>query len=429
LHKVLPSDVVIDVYEKNSYSGGRAHDIEFAGERIEVGGTLIHSSNLVILELMQYAGVGETISGLNVDGKDETLGFWDGKKTYLVAKNSVVSLAQNLILKFGPFSAWNFRSSALKAVNSWKKVYGALQEGKSFAESADIADNLGLLHLAKTSLSDHLRHKRVSKTLVDDLAGAILQNMYLQNSSINAFAGLVGLAGAGIAGGHLFAVEGGNGALLGKVLDKISTERALSTYYNSNVTSVEQMENAAGVKLVVSGEVKEYDAVIIGTALELSGLDVVNGAEVVDVPRRTYQPVHVTLVLGDPRPEHFGLPSNTKVPSTVFVKAGQGVPYKSVGVTGKTADGRRIYKVFSDQQLATSVLEDIFTNVELTAQYHWDGAYPVLDPENPWPRVRLANNIYYTNGFETAAASIEVNAVAARNTAMLLAKELGVNKC
>jgi hypothetical protein len=50
-------------------------------------------------------------------------------------------------------------------------------------------------------------------------------------------------------------------------------------------------------------------------------------------------------------------------------------------------------------------------------EHRWDGAYPVLKPKNLWPDYELTPGVFYTNGLETAAASLETNAVSALNAA------------
>jgi prenylcysteine oxidase/farnesylcysteine lyase len=429
----------IRVFEKDDRPGGRTRRVEFEGQIIEIGGTLVHSSNLRIVELMQFASVGETVSGLNLDGKNETLGFFDGHKIYLRAKNNMISLALVLIKQYGPLSAWNFRSSALKTVNRWKEVYQFQQSHAGVLGSGQLVEQLDLIDEAECSLQEYFEKKHISRKLIEGLAGAIIQNMYLQDQNINAFAGQVGLAGAGLAGGHLFAIDGGNGEMFGNVIIKAGAKLELNTKVNqitpinsggykveysqlsaslsNHQTSSATTSTAVSTRPNQKNLTENFDIVVIATPMELADIEL----NIADQPQlRPYQPVEVTLVSGDLRPSYFGLKSAAELTSSVFIHPNSGLSYKSVGVTGQTSSGQRIYKVFSDSPLDDIVISQIFKKVSAVKTFSWVGAYPKLIPSNPWPSFRLQKNLYYCNGFETAAASMETNAVAAWNIADLI---------
>ncbi|MDR1033872.1 MAG: FAD-dependent oxidoreductase [Bifidobacteriaceae bacterium] len=428
LYKKFGKDVFIDVYERNAYAGGRTHAIEFAGQSVEVGGTVVHSSNLYVLELMDFAGVKEDL-GAEILGQDSgEFWFWDGKQVYLRAKNSTISFAVNLIRKFGPFSSWFFRSHALKSVGDWKWVYKLLDE-ETFTDSHELVKALRLQEVTSESLAKVHRKKRINPKLTAGFCGAITQNMYLQDENLNAFAGEVGLAGAGLVGGHLFAVEGGNGNLFTKVLDKLAEHGVAKVNYSTAVTKVTpnsvtlSVPNADG-----NTKVAGYDAVLVAVPFELSGITAETATgEPIDIPLRDYKEVHVTLVVGDLKLAYFGQSADTQKvpPDCIFVKANQGLPYKSIGLVAKTSDGKNVYKLFSDEPLAEQVIDDIFTNVTDKIEWHWQGAYPVLTPTDNWQKVQLTDGLYYVNGFESAAASIETNMVAARNATNLAGEVLG----
>jgi glycine/D-amino acid oxidase-like deaminating enzyme len=402
--------IIVELFEKEPVAGGRAHAIKFAGTEIEVGGTVVHSSNLLVTELMKFADVNENVDTPLIGRADDEMWWWDGKQVYLKAKNSTISFATALIKTFGPFSTWNFRSAAINAVNRWKRVYTALEK-QSFENPFDLIKELNLQNETEVSLLERFRAKHVSDRLTTDFCGAIIQNMYLQNQNANAFAGEVGLAGAGLVGGHLFGIAGGNGKLFQKIFDILKKQKLATLHYKTPVLKV-----AKDRVITASGTVKGFDAVVIATPLELGKLTVLKGNKELKTRLRKYQPVHVTLVAGELNPQALGGKTD-KTPSSVFVKPEQGLPYKSIGLTGFTKESQPIYKFFSDKPLPDSVLDKLFTKHFDQIEHHWDGAYPVLKPKNLWPDYELTPGVFYANGLETSAASLETNAVSALNTA------------
>ncbi|MDR2538361.1 MAG: FAD-dependent oxidoreductase, partial [Bifidobacteriaceae bacterium] len=335
-----------------------------------------------------------------------------GKQVYLDVRNSTLSFASNLIKSYGPFSTWNFRSNAVNAVNRWKRVYELTQQ-RDFNNPFDLIQSLKLETETETSLIELFRKHHVSDKLTENFCGAIIQNMYLQNQTINAFAGEVGLAGAGLVGGHLFGIRGGNGNMFGQVLAKIAAAGKAKVHYNTAVTAV------ADTSVVLKdGSKVEFDAVVIATPLELAGIKILVGNSQLKLQEREYKPVHVTLVAGELDLNYFHSNSSTP-PASVFVKANQGLAYKSIGHTGFTTDGTKIYKFFSDQPLPEPLLDQLFSKRIDQTEHHWNGAYPVLKPKNLWPDYQLAPKVFYCNGLETAAASLETNAVSAFNVANL----------
>ena len=98
----------ITLYEREEHVGGRAWDITFAGTRIEVGGTILHSSGKHVMELMAFTGSVEGESGLSIDGKDETYGFWTDKGFPVLCHTSLASMAAGI---------WRSRSTTLSALS------------------------------------------------------------------------------------------------------------------------------------------------------------------------------------------------------------------------------------------------------------------------------------------------------------------------
>ena len=95
----------------------------------------------------------------------------------------------------------------------------------------------------------------------------------------------------------------------------------------------------------------------------------------------------------------------------------------SIGVTGFSPNyGKRIYKIFSaEHKMTDAELGRIFERISDVRRFTWPGAYPVLTPGIEHVPFVLAPGLYYGCAFETAAGSIEVEAVGGTNAAGLAA--------
>lgn len=94
-----------------------------------------------------------------------------------------------------------------------------------------------------------------------------------------------------------------------------------------------------------------------------------------------------------------------------------------INATEKTG----IYKLFSSALLTDSFLNDMFfTGWSLLHHREWK-AYPSYHPpEAMTPFLVLpGERIWYVNALETAVSAMEISAIAAKNCALLLSRDLG----
>lgn len=420
LHKRLGNHVNLTVYERNEHAGGRAWTIDFAGERVEVGGVLLHSSGKYGYELMEFAGCKEGVPGVSVDGADETYAFWTNQGFPVFTKTSLPSMAVGILKHVGPKSALSVTNAAMQMSHQWESIYDLQERGARYRTPEDMLDAMGLLSATRQDLHAFLKAKGANERMAKDIVEPIIHNMYNQGLELNAFAGLVGLAGAGLAGGHLFAVEGGNWTLFQRALEKMGVDAR----FGAKVTRVNILEREGSLprfSVTANGIAEEYDTVIIAAPPALSGISVTRDDAELPIARNPYQPVHTTIVVGDLDPSYFGCTAGAKLPSTIFVADSANAPFKSVGVTGySSAHHRRMYKIFSaEHRMTEAELSAIFTDVVDAHEHVWAGAYPVLGTNVQHVPFELQPGLYFANAFETAAGSIEVEAVGGVNAANL----------
>ena len=418
LNKELGDEVAITVYEKNEHAGGRVWDIDFAGATIEVGGAVLHSSGKYTYELMDLTGCKEGTPGVSMDGDNETYGWFTEKGLPVFTGSSLLSMAFGILKHVGLGSALKVTNHAKDMAARWEGIYEIQASGKTFQTVPELLDALGEREPAEVRLGDYLKNLGVNDRMAKDIVESITHNMYNQGLEMNAFAGLVGLAGAGLAGGYLFAVEGGNWTVFQKTLEKIPVDARL----NTAVTAVEAVADAARphgfvYKVTADGETKEFDAVVLAVPPVLSGFDIVSDGEVLPIVKNPYQQVHTRLVVGELNPAYFKQGPAKPLPSTIFTADSAGVPFKSVGVTGFSPEyNSRIYKIFSaDHHMTDEELDQIFTVRHADTEFIWEGAYPVEVPSVEHVPFKIQDGLYFANAFETAAGSVEVEAVSAVN--------------
>lgn len=426
LYKRFGDKVALTIYERNHRAGGRAWDVDFAGATIEVGGTLLHSSGRHTMELMEFTGAKEGVPGVSVDGDAETYAFWTKKGFPVFTKTSLFAMATGILKHVGPLSALRVTNAATGMSSNWESIYDLQDQGKSYATTDDMLRDMGLLEVTRTPLHEFLRKKHVNKRMAVDIVEPIIHNMYNQGLELNAFAGLVGLAGAGLAGGYLFAIEGGNWSLFQRAVEKITTDVRFDTSVASiDVVTSDEAPSSFSVT-TASGSTDTYDLVVLAAPPALSGIEVRQNAKKVRITVNPYQEVRTTLVVGDLNPHYFHANPNKELPSTIFTADSTGAPFQSIGVTGYSPQYQsRIYKIFSaDHYMTSEELSHIFSDVHDVYDFSWPGAYPVLSPDIEHVPFEILPGLYFANAFETAAGSIEVEAVSGVNAARVAAHYL-----
>jgi prenylcysteine oxidase/farnesylcysteine lyase len=420
LRQVYGPTASITVYEREPVAGGRAHQIDFAGTTVEVGATVLHSTGLWIKALLELTGLEPGRGGVQLDGDDEIFGFWNGQRLTLTTKAAMASLGLGVLRSYGIKSALRVTLATRKLARAWHRIYRLQLDGEVFDSTGQLLDRLGLRHYQERSLAQALREEGARDDFVAEVLAGITRNMYTQGSGLNALAGEVGLAGAGLAGGSLYALAEGNQTLFAKALAKLGVDLRLGT-------AVDRVEAGSGaVRLTTAGGAEEvFDAVVLATPLELSDIALTVDGRPAPYAARDYQSVHVTLVAGQPSRDYFGLPPESGLPSMVFVADTPEARFCSLGVTGFSPLHQcRIYKFFTvDQPLDDQEVRRVFDQVAEIGRFHWRGAYPVLRPAVEPPPFKLAQGLYYVNGFESAASTLELDAVAAYNTAGLVARD------
>ena len=252
--------------------------------------------------------------------------------------------------------------------------------------------------------------------MVYEFVDCISRVNYHQDGNINAFTDMVSLAGAGLDGGELFSVNGGNDRMIQAILtDKANVDIRL----NQAVTSVTNLALTINGPqkyevLTTNGQRDTFDIVVVACPLDLANIDLPNYELKMD---REYQTVHANFIAGEIDYRYFNNVENN--PQTIFTIENEAIPFVSIAKTSFATDwDLPIYKVFSRQALADTFFNQTFKNRKGKIHQEWK-AYTVLSPMKEWPPFKIDDGLFYINAMESAVSAMETEAIAARNIANL----------
>ena len=100
-------------------------------------------------------------------------------------------------------------------------------------------------------------------------------------------------------------------------------------------------------------------------------------------------------------------------------------PFSVISPAKHFADKTILYKVFSSDALQESALSSIFTQHKVVGTFPWY-AYPKFQPPEQFAPFKLADGLFYSNAWENAASCMEISAVSAMNSALLVQQMLNV---
>ena len=89
-------------------------------------------------------------------------------------------------------------------------------------------------------------------------------------------------------------------------------------------------------------------------------------------------------------------------------------------------DNTSYYKMFSNSDI-TVLLPQIFKGVVSSRVQHWPYTFPhfTVTSKTELQPLKLDSGIFYLNAMESVASAMETSVIAARNAALLVAKQFG----
>ncbi|GII52738.1 hypothetical protein Pth03_11270 [Planotetraspora thailandica] len=407
LRHLLGPDASITVLEGSGHVGGRARNISFGGTRLEVGASILHSRGRRLLSLAQAVRI--PISP--VAERPTAVAVWNGARFTLNAPAG--GLEPELVARYGQENVLRLAAVARNVASAWSTVYRLQDRGALFENPGQMLRAVSLGSLPDVSLADRLLDADVDTPIIDGFVTGILRNIYNQTPAVNAFAGSIALIGAGLAGGTLFAARDGNSRLFERVVTAANARLLLET----RAASVHATPRGYAVTTTDGAELAA-DTVVVAAAPELAHIEF---DPAVQPDHRPFQTVHVTLVAGQASARFFG--ANT-MPDTVFTEDDPALRFTSFATAAFSPQHRApIWKIFSAEAVGDAGLAEMFDAVHEVWRGSWS-AYPVLTPRRPMPSFELAPGLYCVNAMESAASTMEHEAVAAWNVAGLVQRHL-----
>ena len=100
-----------------------------------------------------------------------------------------------------------------------------------------------------------------------------------------------------------------------------------------------------------------------------------------------------------------------------------GTPFSVISPARAYADKTHLFKLFSTDPIGEEALGNIFSQHRVIATFPWY-AYPQFHPPEQYAPFRLAEGLFYSNALENAASCMEISAISAVNSALLVQKYL-----
>jgi len=408
VRELLGDAVEITVLEAGETVGGRAQRTSFAGEEVEIGGTLLHSTNGLVVDLMKRLGLKRAERAAE-GGLDSGIGIWDGTRFVLRLRTGRWGFLAAVIARYRLPSLRRLGVAAREALGRFERLY-ALLDGRRFRTPAELAEAAGFAELSRLSITDALLGQGVSQRAIDEIGGGVLRNMYNQSPTIAAFPGFVGLIGAGLAGGELFSIAGGNNQLAEGSL------RLAGAEVRTGCRVVEVRDDRTVV--LEDGSELTADVVVLAVPLAVAGITLPSAVE---LPPTRYRRVNVTLVAGTPSATYFGTP---KPPNTIFTVADSPTPFNSIGTVGwSRSEQVPILKFFSLEELPDALVGDLVDDVRAVKRHEWD-AYPIMEVNPQSAPFELAPGIFFPNALEVYMSTLETETIAGRVVGDLVADRL-----
>ncbi|PGH36101.1 prenylcysteine oxidase/farnesylcysteine lyase [[Emmonsia] crescens] len=470
----------ITVYERASYIGGRSTTINLFDDPahpIELGASIFVETNKNLIRASKKFGLKLRDAGFGQPKESvHSLGVWDGREfAFLQTRGGVYWWnVFKLLYKYGwaPMKTQNLMK---ETVNKFLKLYKFPYF--PFQSLSDVAMSTGLAEATWTSGAEYLKENGIAEQFAREVIQASTRVNYGQNLAlIHGLETMVCMATDGAV-----AVEGGNWQIFQSMLNASKATVKL----NSPVSSVELSDNNTYTVTYedaddddFSAEEDTFDHVVIANPYQFSNIALSPPLKrPLDAPR--YVDLHVTIFTSPYKlsPTYFKMPVGSSVPEVVLttlppdVKLGartDGVgpaqfwsistlekvqlpaSFRQEGVSGGP---HYVYKVFSPKPLKASFVSDILgigeahmldndnndgsetrysaeQNIADISTSHiswyyekmWQ-SYPYLYPRVTFEDIKIAPNLWYTNGMESFISTMETSSLAGMNVAGLILSE------
>jgi len=415
LKELIAEPLDITIFECENRIGGRLLFKKINSITVEIGGTFFHSINLTVQDFAEKFSLDTEEFILPI------IGVWNGSK--FIYKSSSSSLVTNLRLIF------RYRMGAIKLSTLLKRakkqilqVYANNRLAKHYNTCEELFGSNFILDCARKTLEEVLKENGVSLSLIKEIIEPGTRYIYHQNINIGGFAGIATIIASD--GSPIYKFKNGNIELNKALLKSANANVKL----NQRIRKITRTDNETYILSTQRGDSEEYDAVFIAAPLEQADIEFEN-LSIPDLKKREFRQVYIKLIVGQVNPEYFGMKDISEIPELILTTADFTGPFDNLETLGKSEEGKYVYNLFSLSPISNELLEKMFSECLLEEDFHWEYAHPVTKPvTQKFQPFKLGPRLLYINTVESLASTMETMSVAARNTVLLLKKELQPEK-
>lgn len=415
--------------DHRSTVGGRVSTIDIGGRNYESGGAVIHTSNHYMSSLADKFGYKKL-----QEEKESTFGVWDGENFRIINSGWKIWSYLKFIYRYGlkPFFLDSYIDSMLDKFTS---IYDYQNSGYTFDGIQEMLTSMDptFVNMSETSGYSYFENLHFSDAFINEIVTGMTRANYGQDSNMQSFVTMVTAAGS--QDSSLFAIKGGNKQIAERML-----QESHAVLHETLVTKVTQVHDGGEIYYNVDTATSDtsmnnnrFDFVIIAHPLEISSVKFENLLDPLpDMSGRIFHQIIATFVQGKINPRFFGLDYLAEVPSAIVTTKFKNfkVDFNSIGkqlpvdVSGSDEtrkllvhDDNTVWKIFSQKPLTEEDLSQLFLSRNEVKSVSWQ-AFPHYQLGEKLPTTILSNKLFYINGIEWAASSIEMSLIGAKNSAL-----------
>ncbi|CAH8605943.1 unnamed protein product [Dicrocoelium dendriticum] len=194
LRQLFGSEVVITVFEQTGRIGGRIKSANFAGQLIETGASIYHTSNQYMTSFAKKFD----LSVQDVSATDYRLMIYDGCGGLSFSSLSGPScfLPVRLLWRYG-LQLIKLRSITRSHMRDFSRIYRLQDDGECFTTTANLFSAIKpeFVEMTKWSFDDWLSQRsKISDPLKSEIVYGALSKTYSQSLDVHAFVGFISLA-------------------------------------------------------------------------------------------------------------------------------------------------------------------------------------------------------------------------------------------
>ncbi|KAG7853686.1 hypothetical protein KL941_000736 [Ogataea angusta] len=399
LQKFTDYQFNITVFEKNSYVGGRATNIDFDGVEVELGASMFIEDNKIL-----YNAVEEfNLSFANSSSDSTSFALWNGESMDYILEPSSNSVATylKLVWRFGLYSIAVVKYQQQTAMKTFLNEYY-----EKYYPLSSLNSVTGLLKYTTVAAKDLFSSIWVS-TNYQNFVQSLTRNNYAQDlTTIHSLGSLVLLSGE-----SSLHVDGGNNQIFEKWIQASDADLRL----NTAITAISK--TSSGYAVSYGSHTEDYDIVVLAGPYDQLEIKTNISVSLTNVQ---YVHLYVTLVRTPHLLSESSYFNNKKTPQTVLTTGGD--KFNSIGLVGYSDKYQEyVYKVFSYQSLNEQLLQGLFGKYSNKYEKTWY-SYPYLSPISKFSEFKLAENLYYLNGMEQLISTMETSSLAGATVAGFLAQ-------